>query len=50
MTHVQEVVNLNPSTGYWMDILTLIVVTMDHRVFQFATRGQCIKGKKARLF
>ena len=23
---------------------------MDHRVFQFATRGQCIKGKKARLF
>ena len=23
---------------------------MDHRVFRFATRGQCIKGKKARLF
>ena len=50
MTHVQEVVNLNPSTGYWMDILTLIVVTMDHRVFQFATRGQCIKGKKLDCF
>ena len=23
---------------------------MDHRIFWFATRGQCIKGKKARLF
>ena len=23
---------------------------MDHHVFWFATRGQCIKGKKARLF
>ena len=24
--------------------------SMDHRIFWFATRGQCIKGKKARLF
>ena len=23
---------------------------MDHRVFQFATRGQCIKGKKLDCF
>ena len=25
-------------------------VAMDHCVFRFATRGQCIKGKKARFF
>ena len=23
---------------------------MDHRIFQFATRGQCIKGKKLDCF
>ena len=25
--------------------LKQIPLTMDHRAFQFATRGQCIKGK-----
>ena len=25
-------------------------IPMDHRVFQFATRGQCIKGKKLDCF
>ena len=28
----------------------ILIRAMDHRVFRFATRGQCIKGKKARLF
>ena len=30
--------------------LVEILLPMDHLVFRFATRGQCIKGKKARLF
>ena len=29
---------------------SLTIRTMDHRVFRFVTRGQCIKRKKARLF
>ena len=58
MTHVRKVMgysifrilSMNRHQGKQMMILRIGGEdSMDHRIFRFATRGQCNKGKKARL-
>ena len=37
------------NVSFWWPVVHLIGTVMDHRIFWFATRGQCIKGKQCNL-